>query len=110
MRYKTTVEQQRDGSLVMKDGAREAIGDMTFAYHALLAICDDQSSKKNAFVNGKDFFVESADGRLNSDRLKVTISKEFAQDAIAVLKSEYPGLEIKGEQPVQTNTTNYHPN
>ena len=109
MKYKTTVEQYRDGTLVMKDGTRDAIGDVTFAYHALLAICDDQSSKKNAFVNGKHFFVESADDRLNSDRLKVTIKSEFAQDAIAVLKSEYPGLEIKGEQPREAKNTEYHP-
>ncbi len=109
MKYKTTVTVQPNGSLVMKDGTLDATGDITFAYHALLAICNVQSEKKNTFVNGKQFFVESADGRVNSDRLKITISKEFAQDAIAVLKKEYPGLEIKGEQPDLTNANNYHP-
>ncbi|KTD73270.1 hypothetical protein [Legionella tucsonensis] len=108
MKYKTTVELQGNGSLVMRDGTLDKVGDMIFGYHALLAICNDQSKKQHSFENGKQFFVESI-GQLHSERLKITITPEFAQDAIAVLKKEYPGLEIKGEQSNLEQKRGYNP-
>ncbi|HHF7365397.1 TPA: hypothetical protein ACPSKY_000491 [Legionella bozemanae] len=108
MKYKTTVQMQGNGSLVMTDGTLEKNGDMIFGYHALLAICNDQSKKQHTFENGKQFFVESI-GRLHSERLKITITPEFAQDAIAVLKKEYPGLEVIGEQPDLKRGEGYAP-
>ncbi|MCE0723800.1 MULTISPECIES: hypothetical protein [Legionella] len=108
MKYKTTVELQGNGSLIMRDGTLEKNGDMIFGYHALVAICGDQSKKKHTFENGKQFSVESI-GQLHSERLKITISPEFAQEAIAVLKKEYPGLEIKGERPDLEQEKQYVP-
>ncbi|KTD41278.1 hypothetical protein [Legionella parisiensis] len=108
MKYKTTVAVQANGSLVMTDGILEKNGDMIFGYHALLAICNDQSKKQHSFENGKQFSVQSI-GQMHSERLKITISPEFAQEAISVLKKKYPGLEIKGEQPNQEQEKGYNP-
>lgn len=45
MKYKTTVEVNQKGNLVMTDGKLSQTGDMTFAYQALLEICRDQEKK-----------------------------------------------------------------
>ncbi|WP_392537157.1 hypothetical protein [Legionella sp. 227] len=114
MKYKTTVEVERDGSLVMTDGTLSATGDMTFAYHALVTICNDQAKKGNTFQRDQQFqvqpVVQSSSG-FHSDRLKVTINSEFAKDAIAVLKKEYPGLTIRNEEQLdRVNEHNYKSN
>ncbi|CAM2839718.1 Uncharacterised protein [Legionella steigerwaltii] len=98
MTYKTTVEIQRDGSLVMTDGTLDKIGDMTFAYQALLTIIRAQDNKGISFQKDKDFKAEPRGPGFHSDQLRVTISPEFAKDAIAILKDQYKGLTIKNEQ------------
>ncbi|KTD68193.1 MULTISPECIES: hypothetical protein [Legionella] len=105
MTYKTIVEVIRDGSLVMTDGILSNNGDMIFAYHALLAICNDQSARKNTFERDQQFQVQPMGHGMHSDRLKVTIRPEFAKDAIDVLKKEYPGLKIQNEQQLDQPKT-----
>ncbi|MCW8407520.1 hypothetical protein OQJ13_00850 [Legionella sp. PATHC035] len=111
MQYKTTVEVERDGSLVMTDGTLSANGDMTFAYHALVTICNDQANKGHTFKRDEQFkvqpVVQSSSG-FHSDRLKVTINPEFAKDAIAVLKKEYPGLTIRNEEQLERMNEQNH--
>lgn len=98
MKYKTTVEVNQKGNLVMTDGKLSQTGDMTFAYQALLEICRDQEKKGNVFQNGNQFTVRAlAEPGLYSERLQVSINQEFVKDAIAVLEKQYPGLQIQNK-------------
>ena len=97
MKYKTSAEI-KDGALVLKDDALKDIGDIIFAYHALLQAIEKHDLKVNV-----DFTIRGIGSGPLDERHEVIFCKEVTPAVIQTLEKAYPGLVVHGKEAALEN-------